>query len=203
MILFSVFQTLVAFRCKICSETLEDLNKNYEEYNGENHYEILITVVSVVDGDFTESASADDTAHCGIAENGCQRDCTVGDERRHAFGNHNLGDYLERGRAHALRRFNDARIDFPETAFNKPRNERESGNDKRNDRCRCADNRADNKPCQGENHNHKNEERNRTQKVDYHVDNVERALRNAQNFFVLAGNKKHAERESDKGCKKC
>ena len=56
---------------KACADALEELNQHYKEHNGKNHYKIFISVIAVVNGYFAESAAADNTAHCGVPENGC------------------------------------------------------------------------------------------------------------------------------------
>ena len=46
---------------------LENLYDDYEKNDRHNHDKGFVAVVSVIDGDFTKTAAADDSAHCRVA----------------------------------------------------------------------------------------------------------------------------------------
>ena len=52
------------------TKSLEQLNKQDKKYYGQYHNKGLISVIAVIYGDSSKSAAADDTAHCGITQNG-------------------------------------------------------------------------------------------------------------------------------------
>ena len=66
MILFKPFIRLYG---KCGSYALENLNEDYKQYNGDQNYHIVITLITLHDGDVSESAAADGAAHCRITEN--------------------------------------------------------------------------------------------------------------------------------------
>mgnify|MGYP004539172117 CR=1 FL=1 len=60
------------------SDKLKQLYQQNQNYNGNQHYQIFVTVIAVIDCDFSQSATADDTAHGGVSENGRDSDGEVG-----------------------------------------------------------------------------------------------------------------------------
>ena len=46
---------------------LENLNDDDEQNDCHDHDKGFVAVIAVVDGDFTKSAAADDSAHCRVA----------------------------------------------------------------------------------------------------------------------------------------
>ena len=130
------------------ADTLENLNERYEQDNGKDHDEIFVAVVAVAYGYLAESAAADYSAHCGVAEDGSYRYREVREQRGNALGNHDFDNYLHGRSSHALRGFNYIRVDLAQAAFNKARHKRERRDDERDYRGDCADRRADNKAGQ-------------------------------------------------------
>ena len=63
---FASLETLIAALGKVGSEALEKLHKQYQDDYRDYHNEVFIAVVAVIDGNFAETAAADDAAHCGI-----------------------------------------------------------------------------------------------------------------------------------------
>ena len=49
------------------TDTLEQLYQKNQDDNGKQHHQIFIAVVTVVNGNFAQSATAYDTAHGGVA----------------------------------------------------------------------------------------------------------------------------------------
>ena len=47
---------------------LENLNDDDEQNDCHDHDKGFVAVIAVVDGDFTKSAAADDSAHCRVAQ---------------------------------------------------------------------------------------------------------------------------------------
>lgn len=64
------FQALVGFDRKACADCLENLDKENKENYRNHHNKIFISVIAVVYRDFAKTAAADNSAHCGIAEDG-------------------------------------------------------------------------------------------------------------------------------------
>lgn len=62
-----VLQPLIRLDGQVGSEALEALNHGDQQDDSQQHDEVFVTVVTVVDGDLTKPASADDTAHGRIA----------------------------------------------------------------------------------------------------------------------------------------
>ncbi len=151
------------------ADALEDLHQDDEEDHGEEHDQILVAVVAVVDGDLAEAAAADDTAHGRVAQNGGDGDGTVGNEGRNAFRDQDLRDDLEGGGTHALGGFYDVGVDLPEGAFHQTGDEGEGRNDQRDDGGGGADYRAHDQPGQREDHDHQDQERHRPQKVNDNI----------------------------------
>ena len=117
------------------TDGLEDLDQEDEEYHGKYHDEIFIAVVTIIDGDLTQTAAADDTAHSGVSQNGGYGDGGIGDQRRDALGDHDLHDDLKRRSTHALRHLDRIRIDFAQTGFSKSGYKGECSNYQRHDGC--------------------------------------------------------------------
>ena len=46
------------------SRGLDDLYHKYKYHDRKYHYEMLVSVITVVDRNFTEASASDDTAHC-------------------------------------------------------------------------------------------------------------------------------------------
>ena len=62
-----VFQPLIHLDGQVGSEALEALDHGDQQDDSQQHDEIFVTVVTVVDGDLTKPAAADDTTHGRIA----------------------------------------------------------------------------------------------------------------------------------------
>ena len=192
-----LFKPLVALLGKICAEALEHLNEQDQNNDRDDHDEVLIAIVAVVDGDLAEAAAADDAAHCRVAENGGQRDGDVLYKRGHALGDHDLADYLEGRRAHALRGLDDVAVKLAQAALDKACDEGKRRRDERNDGRRCADGRAYERPGERKNHDHENKEGDRAQKVYYNVQQVHEPRRQRPDAVLFAGDEQHAERKPD------
>ena len=65
-----ILEALIHFNSKLGANRLEHLYHDDQQYDRKQHNQIFIAVVSVVNGYFTKTASADDTAHSRIAQNG-------------------------------------------------------------------------------------------------------------------------------------
>ena len=52
---------------KTGTDALEDLHDNDKQNDRQQHDQIFIAVVAVVDGDLAQTAAADNTAHGGVA----------------------------------------------------------------------------------------------------------------------------------------
>lgn len=143
---------------RACSQmragALEDLHQRDQQNHCGQHDEILVAVVTIVDGDLAEPAAADDAAHGRIAENGGDGDGGVGNQRRHTLGNEHLCDDLQRGCAHALRHFDGVGADLAQAALGQTRHERKRCNDERHDGGGCADDGTDQPARQREDENH-------------------------------------------------
>ena len=57
-LIFRLFQPLIALLCKIGAEALEYLNEQDEDNDRDDHDEVFIAIVAVVDGDLAETAAA-------------------------------------------------------------------------------------------------------------------------------------------------
>ena len=62
-----VLQPLIRLDGQVGSEALEALNHGDQQDDSQQHDEVFVTVVAVVDGDLTKPAAADDAAHGRIA----------------------------------------------------------------------------------------------------------------------------------------
>ena len=190
-----LFQPLIALLCKIGAEALEYLNEQDEDNDRDDHDEVFIAIVAVVDGNLAETAAADDAAHCRVAEYGGQRDGDVLDQRGHALGDHDLADYLEGRRAHALRGLDDVDVKLAQAALYKACNEWKRRRDERNDGRRRADGRAYERPGERKNHYHENKEWDRAQKVYYNVQQVHEPAGQRPNAVLFAGDEQNTERK--------
>ena len=62
-----VLQPLIRLDGQVGSEALEALDHGDQQDDSQQHDEVFVTVVTVVDGDLTKPAAADDTTHGRIA----------------------------------------------------------------------------------------------------------------------------------------
>ena len=92
---FSPFQPLIAAAGQPRTQTLEQLHQQDQDHHRHQHHQILVAIVAVVDGDLTQTAAADDTAHGGVTQNGSQGNGDVLDQGRHALRDHHLADDLQ------------------------------------------------------------------------------------------------------------
>ena len=60
------------------TEKLENLNQYHKQNNCHDHDFRLISIISITDGDITESTTADTTCHCRITKNCSDCDCCSG-----------------------------------------------------------------------------------------------------------------------------
>ena len=74
----SSLDTFIQTDCQMGTDALEHLHQQDKNDNRKQHDQIFVTVVAVVDGNFTESAAADDTAHGRVAQNGGNGNGSVG-----------------------------------------------------------------------------------------------------------------------------
>ena len=65
-----LLQSLVALYGSLGAEGLEQLHDDNQQDNCHIHNQVLVTIVAVVDGNFTQTAAADDAGHCGVAQDG-------------------------------------------------------------------------------------------------------------------------------------
>ena len=110
-------QTFIGFDRETGSHALEDLYQHNQKQNRNRHNQVLVSVVAVVNGNFTETAAADDAAHGGVAEYGGDGDGQVVEQGRNTLRDHDLADNLQRCCAHALRRLDDVGVDLAQTAL--------------------------------------------------------------------------------------
>ena len=75
-----LFKSVVRLNGKPCAYCLEYLNQDNQQDNCANHNEIFISVISIVDCDFSQTAAADNTAHRGISQDSGNGDCHIRDE---------------------------------------------------------------------------------------------------------------------------
>ena len=108
-----LFQALIQLDRKAGADALEYLNDNDEQDDGQQHHQVFIAVIAVVDGDITEAAAAHDTTHGGVAQNGGDGNGGIGDEGGNGLRDHHLDDGLQGGGAHAAGHFNDIGIELP------------------------------------------------------------------------------------------
>lgn len=113
----AVFEALVALGGKLCADALKELHEQDEQDDRRVHHKVLIAIVAVVDGDFAETAAADDAAHGGVAENSRERDGEVLQQGGDALGDHHLADDLHGRRAHALRGLDDVCVQLTQAAL--------------------------------------------------------------------------------------
>lgn len=62
-----VFQPFIHLDSQVSPQALEALDHGDQQDDCQQHDEILITIVPVVDGDLTKPAAADDAAHGRVA----------------------------------------------------------------------------------------------------------------------------------------
>ena len=62
-----LLQALIQLDRKVGADTLEHLHDNDEQDNSQQHDQILVAVIAVVDGDLAQTAAADNTAHGSVA----------------------------------------------------------------------------------------------------------------------------------------
>ena len=62
-----LLQALIQLDRKVGTDALEDLHDNDKQNDRQQHDQILVAVIAVVDGDLAQTAAADNTAHGGVA----------------------------------------------------------------------------------------------------------------------------------------
>ena len=187
------FRRLSHFLLSHVPMTLEQLHQQHQNDHRHQHYQILVPIVAVVDGDLAQTAAADDTAHGGVAQNGGQRDGHVLDQGGHALRDHYLADDLHGRSAHALGGLDDVAVHLTETALHQPRHKGERRRHQRNDGGRGAHGGADEQTGQGEHHDHQDQERDGAQQVDDDVQHLHQPAGEGQHAVFLARHQQHAQ----------
>ena len=89
-----LLQALIQLDRKVGADTLEHLHDNDEQDNSQQHDQILVAVIAVVNGNLAQPAAAHDTTHGGVAQDGGDGDGGIGDEGGHRLRDHDLNDGL-------------------------------------------------------------------------------------------------------------
>ena len=69
-----LFEPFIRSYRKLCSESLEYQHEHDKQNDRRKHYKVLVSVVSVVDRDLSETAASDDSAHGAVSEYGYHGD---------------------------------------------------------------------------------------------------------------------------------
>ena len=131
------------------------------------------------------------------AQNGGQGRGHAGNEARQTLRDHDLGDDLERGRAHALCGFHHTFVQFTEARFHEARHKWESGDHQRYNGGLGAHRRAHDGAGKRENADHQNQERNAAQDVDDDIQQVHQPAGQGQDAVLIPGHQQHAQRQAD------
>ncbi len=117
------------------------------------------------------------------------------------FGQKHLGHDLNRAGAHGLGGFDQAAIDFANGAFDNACDERDRRHGQRDNRRRCADRGADDKPGERNDRNGQNDEGHGTGRID---DRTKDALepKGFKQFPPAGRRQKHAKRQPHRGAKR-
>ena len=130
------------------------------------------------------------------SQNGGQRSGHAGDQPGQALRDHDLGDDLERGSAHALGSFHDTLVQLTQTGLHQTGHEGEGRDHQRNDGGLGADGGTHNGTGQREDADHQNQERHAAQNVDDDVQDVHQPARQGQDAVLIASHQQNAQRQA-------
>lgn len=100
--MWSLLHALIALDSQLCADGLQDLHQYDQQGRCKELQHNIKAVIAVVDGDLAQTAAADDTGHSAVAHDGSGCDRHIRHKARHALGDHDLRDDLQRRCAHAL-----------------------------------------------------------------------------------------------------
>ena len=109
---------------------------------------------------------------------------------------HDFGDDLEGGRAHALGCFHDALVQLTQARLHEAGHKGEGRNHQRNDGGLGADGGAHDGAGQRENADHQDEEGHAAQDVDDDVQDVHQPARQGQHAVLVARHQQNAQRQA-------
>ena len=176
---------------------MENLYNDNKQDNGQQHDQIFVAIIAVVDGDLTQAAAADDTTHGSVAQDGGNGNGGIGDERGHGFRDHDLDDGLHGGSTHAAGHFNNIGIEFPQAAFHQTCHKGERSDGQRNNRSRSTNRGSHDGAGQGEQQNHENEEGHRTQQIDDDIKRLHQPAGKGRQTAFFAHHQDNTQRQTN------
>ena len=189
-------QALIALGGPQGTHRLERLHHQHQQHHTDDHDVGLVAVVAVGQGDLAQTAAADDAGHGGVAQNGGQCGGHAGDQAGQALRDHDLGDDLEGGSAHALGSFHHALVQLPQAGLHQTCHKGEGGDHQRNDGGLGAHRSAHDGAGKREYTDHQNQERHAAQNVDDNVDQMHQPAGQGQDAVLVTGYQQHTQRQT-------